>query len=159
MRGPGLADMSTDIAKVVLDLVSAPVLCGHSVLTIYMSLPVGSVGTYLQTMIHYRRNNVGRREACLTWQHARSFEGSTPVQSDAAFQRGAVTTSGVHNLHQRDALLSVQALVHARYLTASQVPIILWAFTVLRYNPVVAVLSALDQQIEMLSGQMTAQVS
>ncbi len=53
----------------------------------------------------------------------------------------------------------VQALVHARNLTASQVPIILWAFTVLRYNPVVAVLSALDRQIEKLSGQMTAQVS
>ena len=66
---------------------------------------------------------------------------------------------GVLCLHQRDEFLSVQALVHARDLTASQVPIILWAFIVLRYSPVVAVLSALDQQIEKLSGQMTAQVS
>ena len=49
--------------------------------------------------------------------------------------------------------------MHARDLTASQVPIIHWAFTVLRYIPVVAVLSVLDRQIEKLSGQMTAQVS
>ena len=71
VRAPGLAEVSTDIAEVVLELVSAPVLCGHSVLTNYMSLPVGSVGTYLQTLIQYRRSNVGRREACLTWQYAR----------------------------------------------------------------------------------------
>ena len=53
----------------------------------------------------------------------------------------------------------LQALVHARDLTPTQGPVILWAFAVLRYNPVVAVLSALDQQIEKLASQITAQVS
>ena len=53
----------------------------------------------------------------------------------------------------------LQALVHARDLTPTQGPVILWAFAVLRYNPVVAVLSALDQQIERLASQITAQVS
>jgi len=56
-------------------------------------------------------------------------------------------------------LAKLQALVHARDLLPSQAPTILWAFTVLYYNPVVAVLSALDQQIEKLSSQITAQVS
>ncbi len=55
--------------------------------------------------------------------------------------------------------LLLQALVHARDLTPTQAPIILWAFAVLRYNPVVAVLSALDRQVEKLASQITAQVS
>ena len=53
----------------------------------------------------------------------------------------------------------MQARKHAKELSASQVPIILWAFAVLRYNPTVAVLSALDQRIEQHSSVMTAQVS
>ena len=53
----------------------------------------------------------------------------------------------------------MQARKHAKELSASQVPIILWAFAVLRYNPTVAVLSALDHGIELHSSAMTAQVS
>ena len=53
----------------------------------------------------------------------------------------------------------MQARQHAKELSASQVPIILWAFAVLRYNPTVAVLSALDHRIEQHSSAMTAQVS
>jgi hypothetical protein len=60
MRAPELAEESTDIAEFVLDLVSARVLCGHSIVTICVSLPVGSVGTYLQ-ILQYRRNILGRR--------------------------------------------------------------------------------------------------
>lgn len=53
----------------------------------------------------------------------------------------------------------MQALRHAKELSASQTPVILWAFAVLRYNPTVAVLSALDHQVELHSSLMTAQVS
>ena len=37
-------------------------------------------------------------------------------------------------------------------------PLILWAFAMLNYNPLVAVLAALDQQVEQMSSQITAQV-
>ena len=56
-------------------------------------------------------------------------------------------------------MIMLQALVHARDLTPTQAPVILWAFAVLRYSPVMAVLSALDRQIEKQASQMTAQVS
>ncbi len=52
----------------------------------------------------------------------------------------------------------LQACEHAKNLQASQVPLILWAFAMLNYNPLVAVLAALDQQVERLSTQITAQV-
>ena len=52
----------------------------------------------------------------------------------------------------------MQARQHAKELSASQIPVILWAFAVLQYNPTVAVLSALDHQAELHSSSMTAQV-
>ena len=55
-------------------------------------------------------------------------------------------------------MILLQALVHAKDLTPTQAPVILWAFAVLRYSPVMAVLSALDRQIEKQASQMTAQV-
>ncbi|KAK9909623.1 hypothetical protein WJX75_005262 [Coccomyxa subellipsoidea] len=59
-------------------------------------------------------------------------------------------------LPARDALAK-QACIHAASLQPSQVPLILWAFAMLNYNPLVAVLAALDQQVERLSTQITAQ--
>ena len=90
MRAPGLAEVSTDIADLVLDFAAAPVLHGHAAVMIHMSFLVGSVGTHLQILPHHRRNNMGRREACLTWQllqsctigYGRSFQGSNQCNQE-----------------------------------------------------------------------------
>lgn len=56
-------------------------------------------------------------------------------------------------------LYLTQACEDARSLQPSQIPLILWAFAMLNYSPVVAVLGALDKRIERLSADISAQVA
>lgn len=63
-----------------------------------------------------------------------------------------------YEAESKECGLHLQACEHARSLQPSQVPLILWSFAMLNYNPLVAVLAALDQQVERLSSQITAQV-
>lgn len=90
---------------------------------------------------------------------------STPYSSapSHALSDGTALAEGLRciidlGLLHTDDLCTPQACTHAASLQPSQVPLILWAFAMLNYNPLVAVLSALDQQVERLSSQITAQV-